>query len=93
MQFYSFVKNIDNILCTFDKNCDELPVKPQVIEQKEDKPLVQFKEDNTPQMQLGLFASVVKETVETETYDSKTISDVNELNNTVQELLKKKKLH
>ena len=92
MQFYSFVKNIDNILCTFDKNCDELPVKPQVVEQKEDKPLVQFKEDNTPQMQLGLFASVVKETVETETYDSKMISDVNELNNTVQELLKKEEI-
>ena len=92
MQFYSFVKNIDNILCTFDKNCDELPVKPQVTETKEDKPLVQFKEDNTPQMQLGLFASVVKESVETETYDSKTISDVNELNNTVQELLKKEEI-
>ena len=92
MQFYSFVKNIDNILCTFDKNCDELPVKPQVTETKEDKPLVQFKEDNTPQMQLGLFASVVKETVETETYDSKTISDVNELNNIVQELLKKEEI-
>lgn len=92
MQFYSFVKNIDNILCTFDKNCDELPVKPQVVEQKEDKPLVQFKEDNTPQMQLGLFASVVKETVETETYDSKTISNVNELNNIVQELLKKEEI-
>ena len=92
MQFYSFVKNIDNILCTFDKNCDELPVKPQVVEQKEDKPLVQFKEDNTPQMQLGLFASVVKETVETETYNSKTISDVNELNNIVQELLKKEEI-
>ena len=92
MQFYSFVKNIDNILCTFDKNCDELPVKPQAAEQKEDKPLVQFKEDNTPQMQLGLFASVVKETVETETYDSKTISDVNELNNIVQELLKKEEI-
>lgn len=92
MQFYSFVKNIDNILCTFDKNCDELPVKPQVVETKEDKPLVQFKEDNTPQMQLGLFASVVKETVETETYDSKTISNVNELNNTVQELLKKEEI-
>ena len=92
MQFYSFVKNIDNILCTFDKNCDELPVKPQVVEQKEDKPLVQFKEDNTPQMQLGLFASAVKETVETETYDSKTISDVNELNNIVQELLQKEEI-
>ena len=92
MQFYSFVKNIDNILCTFDKNCDELPVKPQVTEPKEDKPLVQFKEDNTPQMQLGLFASAVKETVETETYDSKTISDVNELNNIVQELLKKEEI-
>ncbi len=53
---------------------------------------MQFKEDNTPQMQLGLFASVVKETVETETYDSKTISDVNELNNIVQELLKKEEI-
>ena len=92
MQFYSFVKNIDNILCTFDKNCDELPVKPQQTEQKEDKPLVQFKEDNAPQMQLGLFASAVKETVETETYDSKTITEVGELNNLVQELLKKEEI-
>lgn len=92
MQFYSFVKNIDNILCTFDKNCDELPVKPQQTEQKEDKPLVQFKEDNVPQMQLGLFASAVKETVETETYDSKTITEVSELNNLVQELLKKEEI-
>ena len=92
MQFYSFVKNIDNILCTFDKNCDELPVKPQQTEQKEDKSLVQFKEDNAPQMQLGLFASAVKETVETETYDSKTITEVGELNNLVQELLKKEEI-
>ena len=92
MQFYSFVKNIDNILCTFDKNCDELPVKPQQTELKEDKPLVQFKEDNAPQMQLGLFASAVKETVETETYDSKTITEVGELNNLVQELLKKEEI-
>ncbi len=92
MQFYSFVKNIDNILCTFDKNCDELPVKPQQTEQKEDKSLVQFKEDNVPQMQLGLFASAVKETVETETYDIKTITEVSELNNLVQELLKKEEI-
>ncbi len=92
MQFYSFVKNIDNILCTFDKNCDELPVKPKQAEQKEDKPLVQFKEDNAPQMQLGLFASVAKETVETETYDSQTIITVNELNILVQELLKKEEI-
>ena len=35
---------------------------------------------------------VVKETVETETYDSKTISDVNELSNTVQKLLKKEEI-
>ncbi len=92
MQFYSFVKNIDNILCTFDKNCDELPVKPKQPEQKEDKPLVQFKEDNAPQMQLGLFASAVKETVETETYESKTIADINELSSLVQELLKKEEI-
>lgn len=92
MQFYSFVKNIDNILCSFDKNCEELPIKPQQLEQKEDKPLVQFREDNTPQMQLGLFASVVKETVETETYDSKIIKEVSELNNLVQELLNKEEI-
>ena len=92
MQFYSFVKNIDNILCSFDKNCEKLPIKPQQTEQKDDKPLVQFREDNTPQMQLGLFASAVKETVETETYDSKIIKEVSELNNLVQELLKKEEI-
>ena len=91
MQFYSFVKNIDNILCTFDKNCDELPIKQSEIP-KEDKPLVQFKEDNTPQMQLGLFATAAKETVETETYGSKTISDINELNDLVQNLLNKEEI-
>lgn len=92
MQFYSFVKNIDNILCTFDKNCDELPIKAQPENSNEDKPIVQFKEDNAPQMQLGLFANAVKETVETETYESKVINDVKELNDVMQVLLKKEEL-
>lgn len=92
MQFYSFVKNIDNILCTFDKNCDELLIKAQPENSNEDKPIVQFKEDNAPQMQLGLFANAVKETVETETYESKVINDVKELNDVMQVLLKKEEL-
>lgn len=68
MQFYSFVKNIDNILCLFDKNCGETTVKEESI--------VRFKDDNLQsaqgEMQLGLFSTAVKNVVETKTYD-KTI--------------------
>ena len=79
MQFYSFVKNIDNILCLFDKNCDEIVIKNQSI--------VQFKENE--QVQLGLFTSAAKEIVETKTYKKKSIETKEDLNNLIN-LLKTK---
>lgn len=89
MQFYTFVKNIDNILCSFDKNC-ESPKKAENKEQSEDQ-IVKFKDnDNTgAQVQLGLFSTAVKETVETETYESKVVSTEADLAPIVQEILTK----
>lgn len=67
MQFYSFVKNIDNILCLFDKNCEQ--------SEKKEEPIVKFKEDNSgsDQMQLGLFTTEVKKIVETKTYKKEIV--------------------
>ena len=86
MQFYTFVKNIDSILCSFDKNCEGISKK---IEEEPSETIVQFK-DAMPaegQVQLGLFSTVVKETVEKETYESKIIATDTELAPLVQEIL------
>lgn len=86
MQFYTFVKNIDSILCSFDKNCEGISKK---IEEEPSETIVQFK-DAMPaegQVQLGLFSTVVKETVEKETYESKVIATDTELAPLVQEIL------
>ena len=73
MQFYSFVKNIDNILCLFDKNCEE----PEIQEES----IVQFKEDNleSGQIQLGLFTTAAKEVVETKSYKKRIIESQDDL--------------
>lgn len=88
MQFYSFVKNIDSILCSFDKNCDE-----KKYEKTEEEPIVQFKENNqSGQIQLGLFSSVVKEVVEAKTYQKKVVDTPQELDELVCLLLKQEKV-
>ncbi len=86
MQFYTFVKNIDSILRSFDKDGKNVSKK---VEEKPSEQIVQFKEpENTGgQMQLGLFSTAVKETVETETYESKIVSTEAELAPIVQEIL------
>ncbi len=82
VQFYSFVKNIDNILCLFDKNCDSN--KPS------EEPIVRFTEEknNSNQMQLGLFTAEAKKVIETKTYEKKVIETEEDLSNLVN-LLKK----
>lgn len=89
MQFYTFVKNIDNILCSFDKNCESTK-KIKNTEQSEEQ-IVKFKDNNNAgaQVQLGLFSTAVKETVETETYESKVVSTEADLAPIVQEILTK----
>lgn len=86
MQFYTFVKNIDSILCSFDKNCEE--IKPEVKEET----IVQFKEEpQGGQMQLGLFSTAVKETIETKTYEKHLIEKSEELVALVEKLQQQEK--
>lgn len=68
MQFYGFVKNIDKILSLFDKN-------ETSREKTSEENIVKFSEDipSAGQAQLGLFTQAVKEVVETETYEKKTV--------------------
>ena len=91
MQFYTFVKNIDSILCSFDKNCEEIPT--QKTEEKQTESIVQFKEEpQNSQMQLGLFSTAIKETIETKTYDKKVVSTQEELQQLVSDLEKQEKI-
>lgn len=89
MQFYSFVKNIDDILCSFDKNCETPETKKEDVSAN----IVQFKENpQNSQMQLGLFSTAVKETIETKTYDKKVIATQEELQQLVLNLEKQEKI-
>lgn len=78
LQFYSFIKNIDKILCSFDKNCDNQIVEKREIK-KEETSIVKFKEDTNGQGQLGLFAISASEVVNNETYEKQIISNIEEL--------------
>ena len=88
LQFYSFLKNIDNILSLFDKG-DKVPIdeKPEVTVPE---PLAV---SNTGQMQLGLFSQAVKDKVNKTDFrcKSKIITDSQDLANLV-EVLKTKSL-
>ena len=85
MQFYSFVKNIDNILCSFDKDCE--PQKNTKSEPLSNS-LVIFKEEapTAGQMQLGLFTTAVKEVVETEDYKKTIIDNDDDLVNLIEKI-------
>ena len=92
MQFYSFVKNIEKILCLFDKNCDEALIQQKLNEkQAQTEPsIVQFKqndEDNNGSLQLGLFAAApAKEVVQDNTYDKKIIETQEDFDELVEKL-------
>ena len=77
MQFYSFLRNINTILLSFDKSNSEPATQPFVIAQASPK-----------QQQLGLFSEAVKSEIDKFElkYDKKVISDVKELDALVKEL-------
>ncbi len=86
MQFYSFLKNIDSILASFDKDF----VVTEPVHQL-DAPVVQT--TTSGQIQLGLFSEVVKAEVNKQEFkfNSKIITDLDDLQNLL-EVLKNRKL-
>lgn len=97
MQFYTFVKNIDDILCSFDKNCDENSLKTQNVEKENavnnEESIVKFVETpQSGQMQLGLFSTAVKETIETKTYKKRVVETPQELEELIETLNKQEKI-
>ena len=77
LQFYTFLKNINSILSSFNKD-SAVPVEQQV----------QIKISSTP-MQLGFFAEAVNEELNKDSqigFDCRLISDYNELKNLVEEI-------
>lgn len=85
MQFYSFLKNIDSILASFDK---DFVVSEPVQQLDVSTPQI----NTTGQMQLGLFSEVVKAEVNKQEFkfNSKIITDLNDLQDLVAELKSKK---
>lgn len=76
MQFYTFIKNINSILYSFDKVEHSIPV-----EKKED--------NNDASMQLGFFSEAVNEEINKKSnieFDGKCISNPDELDDLVKEL-------
>lgn len=90
MQFYSFIKGIDKILVSFDKNKKAEPVKkveseaPTIAAQYEAKTVC----DNP--MQLGFFSQEVKSKINKDNveFDTKIITTTEDLNELVKELEK-----
>lgn len=90
MQFYTFVKNIDSILSSFDKNGENHQTQKV---QEVSESIVQFKEPTqNSQMQLGLFSTAVKETIETKTYEKHVVSTPEDLKQLVLNLEKQEKI-
>lgn len=71
MQFYSFIKNINPILSSFNSNIETVEIEAiPILEQKKDKKQI----DNG---QLGLFSVAIKETVGDTEFESVKIDDSN----------------
>lgn len=87
MQFYSFLKNIEYILKSFDKNSKEVSdIKVEV-----ETPLFEQKESvSSSNGQLGLFAQAVQSEVNKEqfNYDAKLITDSEDFESMIDELSK-----
>lgn len=93
MQFYSFIRGIDTILGSFDKE-GTVKQEPKTQETKIEEKEVKIEEISTqpltPQhsMQLGLFAQEVKQKInkDNESFDTKTIITLEELKNLIEEI-------
>lgn len=88
MQFYTFVKNIDKILCIFDKNCDKSKFE-DIFDREES--IVEFKSNTPTQTQLGLFSTAAKEVLETKTYSKKFVETKEDIEKLVTILSKQSK--
>lgn len=80
MQFYSFIKNINKILASFNPagvNAIEVKAEP-ILEQK-----VSVQEETG---QLGLFTQAIKETVADIDFKCKILSDEDEVNNLISDI-------
>lgn len=103
MQFYNFIKNIDSILCSFDKDrkaagaCypeSNSKIAPSKNENTAEQPnLFEAKSDTSNPMQLGFFSQEVKSKINKDnaTFEIKAITTKEELNNLI-EVLKKQSL-
>ena len=85
MQFYSFLKNIDSILSSFDKEGLIASAEPPQFDMSSDKPA---NTSQNGQIQLGLFSEIVREEVNKVEIKnkSKIITDSADLSNLVQTL-------
>lgn len=83
MNFYTFLKNIDDILCNFDKDCKGK--KAEIQQQKEEQQVMFAPQGN---MQLGLFAQEVKSEIEQNNHHFETniITETEDLEKLVQNL-------
>lgn len=99
MQFYSFIRGIDGILCSFDKNkvCPPKPasqpeapkqVQTETIEQQPVATFSPVQPQPTMQMQLGLFAQEVRQKINKDDipFDMKTIVTKEGLDKLVEDL-------
>ena len=73
MQFYSFIKNIDDILCNFDKNCEYTNAEDKSVK-------------NSNQTQLGLFTAAIKETFKDKSYEKTFINNEKDLTELINKL-------
>lgn len=96
MQFYSFIKNIDSILGSFDKNKTseikkETPQLQEISKEEAEQPIIyEVKTDNSCPVQLGFFAQEVKSKINKDNagFDIKAITSSEDLTNLIEELKK-----
>lgn len=88
MQFYNFLKNINEILCTFDKNCKEAlsEANSETASQNPSNSIL------APTQQLGLFAQEVQSQInkDNHNFEINTITTETQLNELVENLKKQK---
>lgn len=93
MQFYGFIKNIDSILCSFDKDkCKQEALKEKVSQSKTEAAPVALEPSfpSAGQMQLGLFAQEVKQKINKDNlgFEPIAVATIDDLNKVVGKLKK-----
>lgn len=93
MQFYGFIKNIDSILCSFDKDkCKQEALKEKVLQSETEAASVSLEPlfPSSGQMQLGLFAQEVKQKINKDNlgFEPIAVATIEKLNKVVEKLKK-----